>query len=147
VRNPKDPFNLERFVAAQETFYPAALSELRDGQKETHWMWFIFPQLEGLGGSFMAKRYAIRSKEEAAAYLKHPLLSEHLVKCAEALMLIQDKSAEEVMGFPDDLKLRSSMTLFASVSEPGSIFHRVVEKYFKGEFDPRTLDLLAHQKS
>ena len=137
-----DRFDLNRFVQAQEQVYPQALSEIKRGQKRSHWMWFVFPQLDGLGSSSTAKFYAIKSKDEAKAYLNHPLLGRRLVECAEVLLKLQGKSAEEIFGYPDDLKLRSSVTLFASVSEPGSVFSRVLDQYYGSQPDAKTLELL-----
>ena len=138
-----DPHNLERFVIAHRGSYDAALSELRSGKKRSHWMWFVFPQVAGLGSSAMADRYAIRSKQEAVAYLAHPVLGPRLVECANALLRMKGMMAEEIMGYPDDLKLRSSMTLFAAVSPPDSAFHQVLEIYFAGVPDNRTTAYLA----
>lgn len=138
-----DPFNLHRFLEAQETTYERALVEIRGGRKQSHWMWFIFPQFEGLGTSAMARRYAIRSLEEAEAYLRHPVLGPRLFECAEAALAIPGRSASDVFGYPDDLKLRSSTTLFARVSPAGSVFERLLEKYFAGEHDERTTGLLG----
>jgi len=135
--------DLSRFLFAQEDFYETALSELRRGRKESHWMWFVFPQLAGLGQSAMARRYGIRSLEEARAYLKHPVLGPRLLKCCEALLSLQGRSASDIFGDPDDLKLRSSMTLFALAAEPGSVFEEVLAKYFGGGQDRLTLDLLG----
>ena len=140
-----DPFDLNRFVKAQEEVYPRALAELKLGRKRSHWMWFIFPQIDGLGYSSTAKFYAIKSKDEAKTYLDHPLLGKRLMECAEALLKIEGKSATEIFGYPDDLKLRSSMTLFASVSPADSAFSRVLTQYFGGELDQRTLELLQQQ--
>src|SRR5262249_35732941 len=122
-----DPFCLARFLQAQEGVYETALSEIRRGDKRTHWMWYIFPQFAGLGFSSTSRRYAITSLEEAEAYLTHPVLGRRLVECAEAALDVQGNSAEEIFGSPDDLKLRSCATLFASVSEPGSVFERLLE--------------------
>lgn len=138
-----DPHDLERFVQAQEGVYGRALSELRCGQKRSHWIWYIFPQLQGLGHSAMAERYAIKSAAEAAAYLRNPLLGPHLVACAEAVLAAKDRSARQIFGAPDDLKLRSNATLFAHVSPPGSVFHQVLEHYFDSEPDRMTLALLG----
>lgn len=138
----EDRFDLNRFVQAQEEVYPRALAEMKRGQKRSHWMWFIFPQIDGLGYSSTAKFYAIKRQEEAKAYLSHPLLGKRLIECAEALLKIKDKSASEIFGYPDDLKLRSSMTLFASVSEPDSIFSRVLDQYYGSQPDEQTLELL-----
>lgn len=140
--NIADPFDLARFVSAQERSYDTALAELRSGQKRTHWMWYIFPQIDGLGHSPTAKFYAIKSPEEARQYLEHPVLGPRLRACAEAVLSVERRSASEIFGFPDDLKLKSSMTLFASVDKPGAVFVRVLDKYFHGEHDQRTLDLL-----
>ena len=140
--NAADPFDLARFVSAQERSYDTALKELRSGQKRTHWMWYIFPQIDGLGHSPTAKFYAIKSPEEARQYLEHPVLGPRLRACAEEVLSVERRSASEIFGFPDDVKLRSSMTLFASLAEPGSIFVRVLDKYFHGEPDQKTLELL-----
>ncbi len=134
-----DPFNLERFVRAQESDYERALSEIRNGRKQSHWMWYIFPQIEGLGFSAMSQRYAIGSRAEAMAYLGHAVLGPRLRACVEELLRLGDRSANEIFGFPDDQKLRSCATLFASLSPPGSVFHRLLDKYFQGEPDPATL--------
>ena len=141
----RDPFDLERFVTAQEEVYRQALTELRRGRKESHWIWFIFPQLDGLGSSETTKHYSIKSRQEAADYLKHPVLGTRLVQCVNALLRIHDKSALEIMGYPDDLKLHSCMTLFAAVAGNGSIFHQVLDRCFQGQPDRRTIDLLASE--
>src|SRR5215203_454029 len=109
-REEHEDFDFEDFVLAQETTFPTALAELKAGHKETHWMWFIFPQIAGLGSSSMAKRFAIKSCAEAPAYLHHPVLGERLIQCSRALLSNEDRTASEIMGYPDDLKLRSSMT-------------------------------------
>ena len=137
-----DPFDLKRFTSAQEDAYARALSELRRGQKRSHWMWYIFPQLDGLGHSAKTRYYALKSREEARAYLKHPLLGKRLIECAETVLDIEGRSVTAIFGSPDDAKLRSSMTLFAAVSEPDSVFARVLEKFFKRQSDTRTLQLL-----
>lgn len=138
----QEPSDLSRFLFAQEDVYDTALSELRCGRKETHWMWFVFPQLAGLGHSAMARRYAIRDIEEAKAYLEHPVLGPRLVDCCQALISLQGKTASQIFGDPDDLKLRSSMTLFALAEGSGSVFEKVLAKYFGGGTDRLTLDLL-----
>jgi uncharacterized protein (DUF1810 family) len=135
-------YDLTRFISAQETIFESVLNELESGQKRSHWMWFIFPQIEGLGRSATARYYSIKSEEEARAYLKHPILGARLSKCAEALLAIEGKSAPEIFGFPDDLKLNSSMTLFACVTESTSVFVRVLEKYFDGKRDKKTEDFM-----
>ena len=142
VTDPEDPFDLSRFTSAQEGVYDSALAELRSGRKRSHWMWFVFPQIHGLGNSATAVCYAIKGREEARRYLQHPILGARLIECAEVLLAIQGRSASEIFGYPDDLKLKSSMTLFASIAAPGSVFVRVLEKYFHGERDVRTLDML-----
>ncbi len=139
-------FDLERFLSAQAPVYGQALAELRRGQKRSHWMWFVFPQIEGLGHSSTSIHYAIKSLEEARAYLKHPVLGSRLRECAEAVYAVEGHTASDIFGFPDDLKLRSSMTLFAAVAEPESVFLRVLEKYFQGKQDERTLQLLKRQR-
>lgn len=139
-----DP-DLSRFLFAQEDVHETALSELRRGRKESHWMWFIFPQLAGLGHSTMARRYAIRDLDEARAYLEHLVLGARLLNCCHALLSIQGRSASQIFGDPDDLKLRSSMTLFALAAEPKSVFDEVLAKYFGGGRDRLTLDLLGLQ--
>ena len=137
-----DPFNLARFVSAQEGVFDVAVAELRRGQKRSHWMWFIFPQVQGLGNSLTSKKYAIRSLDEARAYLKHPLLGPRLLECCSAILSIQGKSASEIMGYPDDLKLRSSMTLFVLADDSHAEFRHVINQYFQGHLDGRTLELL-----
>ena len=141
-----DPFGLSRFISAQDRVYDRVLAELRCGQKRTHWMWYIFPQIDGLAHSTTSKHYAIKSIEEARQYLNHPVLGPKLLECAEAVLAIQGPSVSEIFGYPDDLKLKSSMTLFVYVADPGSVFVRVLEKYFHGERDSRTLQLLEELK-
>ncbi len=137
-----DPFDLNRFVSAQEPLYAQALAELQRGHKVSHWMWFVFPQIAGLGSSAMAQRYAISGLEEARAYLANPVLGARLRECCEALLGVEGKSAYEILGSPDDMKLKSSMTLFDFV-EPGSVFAEVLAKYYQSQRDERTLELLA----
>jgi uncharacterized protein (DUF1810 family) len=137
-----DPFILRRFACAKEAIYDAVLKELRSGQKRTHWMWYIFPQITGLGYSPTSQRYAIKSQAEARHYLSHPILGERLLECAETILRIQGRSVSQIFGSPDDLKLRSSMTLFASITPPESVFARVLDRYFQGQPDSRTLDIL-----
>ena len=138
-----DPHDLNRFVNAQEDSYEIALSEIRHGQKRSHWMWFIFPQYVGLGLSPTSHRYAIKSAAEAEAYLNDPVLGRRLLECAEAVLHVERRSAHEIFGSPDDIKLKSSATLFAHVSPTGSVFERVLGKYFRGERDNKTLRLLG----
>lgn len=137
-----DPFDLARFTSAQEGIYDRVLSELRNGRKQSHWMWYIFPQIDGLGHSATAKRYAIKRMKEAREYLDHPILGARLLECTEIVLTIEGRSASEIFGYPDDVKLRSSMTLFASISEPGSVFGLVLDKFFNGHRDPKTLHFL-----
>jgi uncharacterized protein (DUF1810 family) len=137
-----DPFDLNRFVSAQEGVFEVALAELRRGQKRSHWMWFIFPQLAGLGSSSTSKKYAIESLDEARAYLAHPVLGQRLLDSCKAILSVQGRSASEIMGYPDDLKLRSSMTLFALTEGSHPEFRQVMDRYFDGQLDPRTLELL-----
>ncbi len=138
-----DPNQLNRFVRAQQDDYEQALSEIRAGDKRSHWMWYIFPQIDGLGSSSTARHYAIKSLDEAKAYLDHPILGPRLLECAEAVVRVEDRSAADIFGFPDDLKLRSCATLFACVSPPGSVFERLLEKYYGRERDGKTLRLLG----
>lgn len=138
-----DPHWLVRFVEAQASTYDQALSEIRSGHKQTHWMWYVFPQLAGLGSSAASVYYAIASLEEAEAYLRHPVLGPRLIESAEAVLAVEGKSAAEIFGTPDDLKLRSCATLFARASSPGSVFEKVLARYYAGKPDPMTLRLLA----
>jgi len=135
--------DLSRFVAAQRDVYARALGEIRAGRTRSHWMWFVFPQLAGLGLSATSRRYAIRDLAEARAYLEHPILGKRLVECGEAALGVEGRSAFEVFGSPDDMKLRSCATLFSRVSPPRSVFHRLLDKYFGGEPDDRTMSLLV----
>lgn len=137
--------NLSRFVSAQKGVYDRVLAELKNGQKRSHWMWYIFPQLDGLAQSATSKYYAIKSPQEALAYLNHPILGSRLLECSNAVLKIEEKTVSEIFGYPDDLKLKSSMTLFASVASD-SVFIRVLDKYFQGERDSKTLQLLEQLK-
>ena len=137
---------LTRFLDAQNQMYLTAVSELTKGRKESHWMWFIFPQLKGLGKSETAKFYAIKNTDEAALYLRHPVLGKHLVAVSEVLLNIDGKTAHEIFGSPDDLKLRSSMTLFANVPNADAVFGQVIDKYFEGLQDELTLQLLEGKR-
>ena len=138
-----DPFGLARFVEAQADSYDRALAEVRAGRKRSHWMWYIFPQFAGLGFSSMSRRYAINSRAEAEAYLQHPVLGPRLVACCEAALAVEGRSAYEIFGSPDDLKLRSCATLFAAVTPAGSVFDRLLQKFFAGVRDDATLRLLG----
>ena len=137
-----DPHDLRRFVVAQDPVIDQVRRELRDGAKRTHWMWFVFPQLRGLGFSGMAQRYAIASLDEARAYLEHPLLGERLVDCTRLVNAVEQRSLQVIFGSPDDAKFRSSMTLFAQVAPGGSAFETALQKYCGGAVDPRTVELL-----
>ncbi len=136
-------FQIERFVQAQEGVYAKALAEIKRGRKRGHWMWYIFPQLCGLGRSITAKRYAVSGHEEARAYLTHPVLGPRLRECSKALLELREKSALEIFGEIDELKLRSCMTLFALAAEDNHIFQRVLDSYFRGERCPRTHQALG----
>lgn len=133
---------LERFVQAQEPVIERVLTELRAGRKSSHWMWFVFPQIRGLGSSPTAQRFAIASRTEAEAYLRHPVLGPRLRECTQLVNAIEGRSPEEIFGYPDNLKFRSSMTLFAHVTPDNQAFLDALRKYFGGEYDPRTLDKL-----
>jgi uncharacterized protein (DUF1810 family) len=141
-----DVYDLGRFLQAQDGVYDRALAELRSGRKRSHWMWYVFPQYYGLGHSSTSKRYAIKSVAEAEAYLKHPVLGPRLIECAEAVMGVEGRTAHEIFDSPDDMKLRSSATLFASVSTAGSVFERLLDKYYEGERDDQTLALLPARR-
>jgi uncharacterized protein (DUF1810 family) len=138
----EDRYDLARFVDAQRDSYEQALAELRRGRKRSHWMWWIFPQFEGLGVSATSQHYAIRSVAEAEAYLAHPVLGPRLVESAESVLGIEGRSALDIFGAPDDMKLRSCATLFAQVATAGSVFHRVLDQYFDGDADVLTLRLM-----
>lgn len=137
-----DPFDLQRFVDAQDRVYDRVLAELRAGAKRSHWIWFIFPQLSGLGSSSTAKLFGIESVEEARALLAHPVLGPRLRECTRLVASIEGRSVEEVFGWPDNLKVRSSMTLFAQATDDNADFLGVLEKFYAGKQDTRTLDLL-----
>ena len=139
----QDPFDLERFVAAQDPIMASVRRELAAGRKQTHWMWFVFPQLRALGQSPTAKRYGIASLAEAQAYIAHPILGQRLVECTELVRAIQGRSVHDIFGSPDDMKFRSSMTLFAHTEPDTQVFTAALDQYFGGVPDQRTLDLLA----
>ena len=143
TQNPGDSFDLARFTSAQEAVYARALAEIRSGDKRSHWMWFIFPQIDGLGFSSTAKRYAVKSAEEARQYLAHPVLGPRLLECAEAVLAVDGRTAFEIFGSPDDLKLKSCMTLFEAVAGQDSVFGRVLDKYYQGKRDAKTQAILA----
>lgn len=139
-----DPFELSRFVAAQDRVFETVLAELRAGRKQTHWMWFIFPQLRALGRSPPADLYGIGSIEEARAYLRHPVLADRLARAVDAVLAVSDRSAHDIFGSPDDVKFRSSMTLFGEAAmEEGERFRLALERFFAGEPDRLTLELIA----
>jgi len=140
-----DPFDLARFVIAQQHVMSEVLLELKNGRKLGHWMWFVFPQLRGLGTSAMSRTYGIASLDEAAAYLQHPILGPRLIQCTDLVIAVQDGSAEAIFGPVDALKFRSSMTLFAHLTPVNEVFRKALEKYFAGEFDPLTMNRLRPQ--
>lgn len=143
MTDANDLHNLDRFVQAQERVYAQALSEIKEGRKDSHWMWFIFPQFDGLGPSPTSRRYSIKSTAEAEAYLVHPVLGPRLTECGEAVLAVEGRSARDIFGATDSLKLRSCATLFGLVSPAGSVFHRLLNKHFHGEPDRATLGLLG----
>lgn len=136
-------FDLERFVEAQQGVYDSALAELRAGHKRSHWMWFVFPQVEGLGSSAMAQKYAIRSSDEAAAYLAHPLLGSRLRECATAILGHDGVDIGAILPYPDNLKFHASMTLFADVAPDEAVFQACLDRFFDGRADPATLARLV----
>jgi uncharacterized protein (DUF1810 family) len=137
-----DPFDLRRFVDAQERVYDTVLAELRNGAKRSHWIWFVFPQLRGLGRSATAQHYGISALDEARAYLAHPLLGRRLRECTELVAAIEGRSVDDIFGWPDNLKVRSSMTLFAHATDDNAAFRAVLDKFYGGEEDPATVELL-----
>jgi uncharacterized protein (DUF1810 family) len=137
---------LERFIEAQAPIYAQALAELQAGQKQSHWMWFVFPQVVGLGQSATSRAYAIQTLDEARAYLAHPVLGRRLRECCQAVMNVRGKSAHDIFGSPDDQKFQSCLTLFAEVDPDEVLFYNLLEKYYDGDADEATLDLLAHEK-
>jgi len=138
----EDPHNLQRFLDAQNAVFAQVCSELRAGRKRSHWMWFIFPQIQGLGYSPLARKFAISSLQEAKAYLDHPILGARLKELCRLVNRVEGRSIEEIFGYPDDLKFRSSMTLFAHAASDDQIFRDALEKYFNGEDDPATVERL-----
>jgi uncharacterized protein (DUF1810 family) len=140
--NESDPYKLQRFLDAQDPVYAKVCSELRAGRKQSHWMWFIFPQIQGLGYSPIARKFAIASLKEAKAYLDHAILGARLRECCRLVSQVEGRSVEEIFGYPDDLKFRSSMTLFAHAAQDKQIFKDALEKYFNGEEDPATVERL-----
>lgn len=142
-----DPFFLQRFLIAQEGIYPSVLTELKSGHKRTHWMWFIFPQVDGLGLSETTRYYAIKSLAEARAYLDHPLLGTRLVECTALLLALKGLSAHQIFNTPDDRKLQSCMTLFSNAANDPQLFNSVLTKYYEGSRDPRTDEILEVWRS
>ena len=142
-----DAFNLQRFVQAQDPVFNKVQKELNEGKKRSHWMWFVFPQFAGLGGSDMSKCFAISSREEAQAYLDHPLLGARLLICTQEVLNIQEGSVESIFGHPDNLKFHSSITLFAQISPDHSVFHQALNKYFHGIPDNWTLQLMDSKQA
>ena len=136
-------FDLERFVEARRPVMPAVMAELRAGRKRTHWMWFVFPQIAGLGFSSMAQRYAISGLEEARAFLAHPVLGPELRECCRLVNAVEGRSANDIFGCPDDMKFRSSMTLFDRASGGEAVFREALDKYYGGEPDPKTIERLT----
>ena len=137
-----DPYDLQRFVDAQNPIFEQVCAELREGHKIGHWMWFIFPQIKGLGHSQLATKFAISSRDEAMAYLAHPILGPRLRKSSRLVNLVEGRSIQQILGSPDDLKFRSSMTLFAHVTSDNQVFMDALKKYFGAEFDRLSLELL-----
>ncbi len=143
VSDTSDPFRLQRFVVAQAPLIDEVRAELRRGEKTSHWMWFIFPQIRGLGSSPMAQKFAISSAEEALAYLQHPVLGPRLRECTRLVIDVQDRSLHQILGSPDDMKFRSCMTLFAHVAPQAGEFTEALQKCCHGEADPRTIAALT----
>jgi uncharacterized protein (DUF1810 family) len=140
-----DLYDLQRFVEAQDRVYPRVVAELRARRKTSHWMWFVFPQIAGLGSSSMAQRYALNSLDEASAYLAHPVLGARLRECTQLVLDVTGRDIGDIMGYPDDLKFRSSMTLFAAVDGVPALFDAALRQYFGGAPDARTLELLGER--
>lgn len=136
--------DLERYISAQGAGYPVALAEIKQGKKESHWMWYIFPQIKGLGCTETSDFYAIQDLNEAESFLNHPVLGSRLVKITNALLVPERNDASDIFGFPDDMKLKSSMTLFASLFNPNPVFHAVLEKFFSGKKDEETLRIMKY---
>lgn len=136
-------YNLQRFVDAQRLDYTTALNEIKNGRKRSHWIWYIFPQIQGLGFSETSRYYAIADLGETEAYLKHPVLGKHLIEISEELLKLQENDAYRVFGSPDDMKLRSSMTLFVFVPDAPPVFQQVLDKFFNGKKDDKTLQIIG----
>jgi uncharacterized protein (DUF1810 family) len=142
-----DPYNLQRFLDAQREIYGQVLSELREGRKQSHWMWYIFPQIKGLGSSPMAQRYAILSVDEARAYWEHPVLGDRLRECTRLVTAARRQSIEEILGYPDHLKFHSSMTLFAHATNHEAVFEEALKRYFRAEYDHLTMEMLGRRQA
>lgn len=140
--NNQIDFDLNRFVVAQENVYQTVISELNTGNKQSHWMWFIFPQIDGLGTSTTARFYSIKNIDEASAYLNHPIVGKRLLECSAILLTINDKSADDILGFPDYVKLQSCMTLFSIAFPQEKIFKEVLGKYYKDQMDEKTIKII-----
>jgi uncharacterized protein (DUF1810 family) len=138
----KESYDLERFVEAQEGVYEEVIAELKRGSKTGHWMWYIFPQIKGLGISEISERYSISSIDEATAYVEHPILGGRLKECTQLVMEVDGKLAQEIFGYPDYLKFRSCMTLFSQATQDNQLFEDALTKYFEDKHDPKTLDIL-----
>lgn len=138
-----DKYDLNRFITEHERTFDTAYKELAAGRKRSHWSWFIIPQIAGLGRTYMSQKYAIKSMDEAKAFLDHPYLGGNIRKIAEVLLTLESNDATDIMGFPDDMKLRSSMTLFLEAAPDEVVFQKVLDKFFNGEKDQKTLDLLG----
>jgi uncharacterized protein (DUF1810 family) len=137
--------SLQRFIDAQQEAYPSALAEIRNGKKRSHWMWFIFPQIQGLGFSSTSQFYAIKDKSEAQAYVEHPVLGNRLLQICEELLALPGQNATNIFGSPDDMKLKSSLTLFSALPNPQPVFQQVLDKFFAGNPDSKTLSILERQ--
>jgi uncharacterized protein (DUF1810 family) len=138
-----DPYNLQRFLDAQEPHFGQVCAELEAGRKRSHWMWYIFPQIKGLGGSEMAQRYAISSLDEAVAYIEHPVLGERLKECTRMVVAVSGRTVDQIFDYPDNVKFHSSITLFSRAAPDEAVFEQALEKYFGGQGDPATLERLG----
>jgi uncharacterized protein (DUF1810 family) len=145
AKTMSEPHSLSRFIDAQERDYQSALAEIKAGQKRSHWMWYVFPQYDGLGFSSTSKHFSIKSLAEAAAYLDHPILGPRLRECVDALLVVTGRSAHQIFGTPDDMKLKSSTTLFTHISPEGSVFEQVLDGYFGGQRDLKTTELVRDE--
>ena len=142
IDTQSDPYDLMRFIQAQENVYPQVIRELTEGRKSSHWIWYIFPQVSGLGYSATSKAYAIKSQAEALAYIRHPILGQRLRECANLLLQLEGATAYEILGSPDDMKVRSCLTLFSQIAPEEPVFTQVLDRFYGGEMDPLTLAIL-----